>query len=68
MGDLFGRMFRRHAWYESYPLTAEDERFMWRLYGHTLLPTLIRLPSGRSTTGEELRAWFRGKPSLRRAQ
>lgn len=55
-------------WFDEYPVTSEDEAFMWRMYGRTLLPTSVRLPSGRTTTGDELRQWFSSHVELRDAQ
>jgi len=51
-------------WFRTYALTAEDESFMERMRGRTLMPTTVRLPSGRLITGNELRQWFAAHRSV----
>lgn len=45
-------------WFDDYEISSEDERFLRGLAGRTLLPTRVRLPSGRTVTGAEVGQWL----------
>lgn len=49
---------RHPLWYEKYELTPDDVEFLEGMRGATLMPTLVRLPSGRTVTAHELDQWF----------
>jgi hypothetical protein len=54
---------RRSLWFEDYEMTPEDVRFVESMRKATLIPTLVRLPSGRTVTGDELRQWYVARPA-----